>query len=140
GDYYTDPRIIFPVDHKDDRMHPKEIILGFREGETYKAYKQSDIESEKIVNDKINETVIVLFSMYTGNARAFDRNVEGQVLEFDFSDNKIIDLQTSSVWNYDGIAISGELEGLELNRLPFNPGFWFEWIAFHPDTEVFEKS
>jgi len=56
-----------------------------------------------------------------------------------FSDNKIIDLQTSSVWNYDGIAISGELEGLELNRLPFNPGFWFEWIAFHPDTEVFEK-
>jgi len=140
GDYYTDPRIIFPVDNKDDRMHPKEIILGFNEGETYKAYKQSDIESEKIVNDKINETPIVLFSMYSGNARAFDRNVEGQVLEFDFSDNKIIDLQTSSVWNYDGIAISGELEGLELNRLPFNPGFWFEWIAFHPDTEVFGKS
>ena len=140
GDYYTDPRIIFPVDHKDDRMHPKEIILGFHEGQTYKAYKQSDVKSEKIVNDKINEAPIVLFSMYTGNARAFDRIVDGQVLEFDFLDNKIIDLQTSSVWSYDGIAISGELEGLELNRLPFNPGFWFEWIAFHPDTEVYEKS
>jgi len=140
GDYYTDPRIIFPVDHKDDRMHPKEIILGFHEGQTYKAYKQSDVESEKIVNDKINEALVVLFSMYTGNARAFDRIVDGQVLEFDFLDNKIIDLQTSSVWNYDGIAISGELEGLELNRLPFNPGFWFEWIAFHPDTEVYGKS
>jgi hypothetical protein len=140
GDYYTDPRIIFPVDNKDDRMHPKEIILGFREGETYKAYKQSDVESKKIVNDKINEATVVLFSMYHGNARAFDRNVDGQVLEFDFLDNKIIDLQTSSVWNYDGIAISGELEGLKLNRLPFNPGFWFEWIAFHPNTEVYGKS
>ncbi len=140
GDYYTDPRIIFPVDHKDDRMHPKEIIIGFHEGQTYKAYKQSDVKSEKIVNDKINEAPIVLFSMYAGNARAFDRIVDGQVLEFDFLDNKIIDLQTSSVWSYDGIAISGELEGLELNRLPFNPGFWFEWIAFHPDTEVYEKS
>ena len=98
------------------------------------------IESKIVINDKINEQEIVLFSKYTGNARAFDRNINGQVLEFEFSDNKIIDLQTNTVWNYDGIAISGELEGLELNRLPFNPGFWFEWIAFHPDTEVYEKS
>jgi len=140
GDYYTDPRILFPVDNKDDRMHPKEIILGFNEAETSKAYKQSEIESKIVINDKINEQQIVLISMYTGNTRAFDRNIDGQVLEFEFSDNKIIDLQTSSEWNYDGIAVSGELEGIELNRLPFNPGFWFEWIAFHPDTKVYGES
>jgi hypothetical protein len=128
---------LFPVDNKDDRMHPKEIILGFNDGEIYKAYKQTDIESEVVINDKIHEQQIVLFSLYTGNARAFDRNTNGQVLEFEFSDNKIIDLQTNSEWNYDGISIYGELEGIQLNRLPFNPGFWFEWIAFHPDTEVY---
>jgi len=138
--YYTEPRIIFPVDNKDDRMHLKEIILGFNEGEIYKAYKQSDIESKVVINDKINEQQIVLISMYTGNARAFDRNINGQVLEFVFSDGKIIDLQTSSEWSYDGIAISGELEGVEMNRLPFNPGFWFEWVAFHPETEIYENS
>jgi len=119
-------------------MHLKEIILGFNEGEIYKAYKQSDIESKVVINDKINEQQIVLFSMYTGNARAFDRNINDQVLEFVFSDNKIIDLQTSSEWSYDGIAISGELEGVEMNRLPFNPGFWFEWVAFHPETEIYD--
>jgi hypothetical protein len=27
GDYYTDPRILFPVEHKNDTFHPKEIIL-----------------------------------------------------------------------------------------------------------------
>ena len=138
--YYTEPRIIFPVDNKDDRMHLKEIILGFNEGEIYKAYKQSDIESKVVINDKINEQQIVLISMYTGNARVFDRNINGQVLEFVFSDGKIIDLQTSSEWSYDGIAISGELEGVEMNRLPFNPGFWFEWVAFHPETEIYENS
>ena len=89
------------------------------------------------VDHVINELEIALFSMYTGNSSAFDRNIDGQVLEFEFSDNKIIDLQTSSEWSYDGIAISGELEGVEMNRLPFNPGFWFEWVAFHPDTEVY---
>ena len=138
GSYYTDPRIMFPVDNEDDRMHPKEIILGFNVDDTYKAYKQSDIESQVVVNDNLNEQQIVLFSLYTGNARAFDRNINNQVLDFEFSENKIIDLQTSSVWNYDGIAISGDLKGVELNRLPFSPGFWFEWIAFHPDTMVYE--
>lgn len=137
GDYYTDPRIIFPVDNEDDRMHPKEIILGFHENEIFKAYKQSDIESQVVINDDLDEQQIVLFSMYAGNARAFDRNIEDQVLEFEFSNNKIIDLQTNSEWNYDGLAISGELEGAELTRLPFSPGFWFEWVAFHPNTEVY---
>jgi len=27
-----------------------------------------------------------------------------------------------------------------MNRLPFNPGFWFEWVAFHPETEIYENS
>ncbi len=139
GDYYTDSRVIFPVDNKDDRMHPKEIILGFSEGDIYKAFKQADIESAVVINDKVNQTPIVLFSQYSGNSRAFDRTVSGQVLEFEYTDNKIMDLQTGSIWNYDGVSISGELQGKKMNRLPFSPGFWFEWVAFHPDTEVYES-
>jgi hypothetical protein len=137
GDYYTDPRIIFPVDNEDDRMHPKEIILGFSQDDTYKAYKQIDVESAVVVNDYINQTPIVLFSQYAGNSRAFDRTISGQVLEFEFSNNKITDLQTGSIWNYDGSAISGDMLGEQMKRMPFNPGFWFEWIAFHPETEVY---
>jgi len=137
GDYYTDPRVIFPVDNEDDRMHPKEIILGFSDGDVYKAYKQTDVKSAVVINDKINQTPIVLFSQYTGNSRAFDRTVNGEVLEFEYSNNKIMDLQTGSIWNYDGVAISGDMQGVEMKRIPFNPGFWFEWVAFHPDTEVY---
>ena len=137
GDYYTDPRIIFPVDNKDDRMHPKEIILGFHVGDITKAYKQSDVEKSVVINDRIHNSEIVLFSQYDGNTRAFDRSINGQVLDFELSDNKIIDIQTGSVWNYDGVAISGDLQGTELSRLPFSPGFWFEWVAFHPNTEVY---
>jgi len=137
GDYYTDSRIIFPIDNKDDRMHPKEIILGFNEGDIYKAYKQQDVESSVIINDSIQDQNILLVSFFEGDARAFERVVDGKVLEFAFEDNKIIDIDTNSEWNYDGNAISGPLEGTELNRLPFNPGFWFEWVAFHPDTQVY---
>lgn len=137
GDYYTDPRIIFPVDNKDDRMHPKEIILGFHEEEIYKAYKQQDAESAVVINDKINDRQVLLVSLFEENARAFDRTVNGEVLEFVHKENKIFDTKTNSEWNYDGIAISGNLEGAKLSRLGFNPGFWFEWVAFHPQTQVY---
>ena len=130
GNYYTEPRILFPVEHSDDRMHPKEIILGFNQDGIYKAYKQNDIES----NGKIPVT---LFSLFSQNSRAFERTLDGQVLDCVYVDNKIIDTQTNSEWNYDGLSISGEHEGKQLERMPIEPGFWFEWIAFHPETLVY---
>jgi len=136
GDYYTDPRIIFPVDNSDDRMHPKEIILGFHEDGIYKAYKQNDVEIHSIINDDIGDTSIMLVSLFSQNSRAFDRTVNDEVLEFEFVDEKIMDTKTNSEWNYDGVAISGPLEGNKLTRMSIEPGFWFEWIAFHPETEV----
>lgn len=138
GDYYTDSRIIFPVENNDDRLHPKEIVLGFDNHNTHKAYKLADLESKKIVNDQIDDKEVLLVSLFSSMARAFDRTLDDQVLDFEFSNNKIIDRQTGSEWNIDGIAVSGQLQGKQLLRIVFNPGFWFEWVAFHPDTEVYQ--
>ncbi len=136
GDYYTDPRIIFPVDNKDDRMHPKEIIIGLHEHGVYKAYKQKDVEVYQIINDVIGDKPVLLVSQFPQNSRVFDRNVNGEVLEFEIKDGLIVDSGTKSKWNYDGVSISGPLEGKKLTRMSIEPGFWFEWIAFHPETEV----
>jgi len=65
------------------------------------------------------------------------RNLDGEILEFEFIDEKITDTKTKSEWNYDGIAISGSLEGAKLTRISIEPGFWFEWAAFHPDTVLY---
>ena len=137
GDYYTDSRIIFPVEYEDDRIHPKEIILGFNENETYKAFRQNDIETNNVINDYVSKRPVMLVSLYSDNSRAFDRMIDGKILEFEFKDGKIFDVNTQSEWTYDGIAITGELKGEKLTRLAFSPGFWFEWIAFHPNTEVY---
>ena len=136
GDYYTNPKIIFPVDNDDSRMHPKEIILGFHEKEIYKAYKQSDVEIHKIINDNLGQTPLLLVSLFSQNTRAFDRTLNGDVLEFEFVNDKIMDTKTNSEWNYEGLAISGALEGNKLTRMSMAPGFWFEWVAFHPQTEI----
>ncbi|MBI3842744.1 MAG: DUF3179 domain-containing protein [Thaumarchaeota archaeon] len=138
GDYYTNPQIIFPVTNKDDRLGPKEIILGLEYSNSYKAYKLADLESSKLINDKINDKKILLASLYPKMARAFDREVDGKSLEFTFSDDKIIDKQTNSEWSFEGQAVAGPLKGRQLDRLTLNPGFWFEWVAFHPSTEIYQ--
>ena len=140
GDYYTEPRIIFPVENQDDRIHPKEIILGFHQENVYKAYKQSDVESSVIINDSLGDSPVLLVSLFSENSRAFERIIDGEILEFQYVDDKIIDTQTNSEWNYDGLSVSGYHKGEQLKRMPMEPGFWFEWVAFHPDTLVYDVS
>jgi len=137
GSYYTDPRILFPVENEDDRLPPKSLIVGFHHRNMYKAYQQENVESSQVINDEILDKSILLVSQFSGNTRAFDRTVNDQVLEFEYLDANLIDLQTQSEWSYEGMAISGPLKGTELTRIAIDPGFWFEWVAFHPDTELF---
>lgn len=136
GDYYTSPDILFPVSHRDNRLGPKEIVVGLENGGTYRAYPIKLIEDSHVINDVINGDAITLMSLHPFMVRAFDRTVDGQMLEFAYDDGKIVD-QTGGVWNFEGEGVEGEMTGKQLERLPFDEGYWFEWAAFHPETEVY---
>ena len=71
--------------------------------------------------------------------RAYSPTIDGQTLDFQYnaSANKIMDKQTGSQWNFDGLAINGQLKGKQLTRLPLDEGFWFSWAAFHPETRIY---
>jgi hypothetical protein len=137
ADYFKDPRILFPIENKDERIPLKEVILGFEDNNIYKAYRLQDVESKKVINDRVGNKDVLIISTISFMGRAFDRNLEGQTLEFEFQDGKILDKQTESEWNLEGIAISGDFNGKQLKRIVYDPGFWFEWAAFHPDTELY---
>jgi hypothetical protein len=143
-DYYTSNQLYFPVSNYDDRLELKEKVIGLEYNVVgrgqYKAYKLQQIETQKVINDEINGKPVILFSLYPAMVRAYDRTaVGGKVLEFEYnnSNNKITDKQTGSEWNFDGEAVTGKLKGTHLNRLPFDEGFWFEWVAFHPQTALY---
>lgn len=142
GDYYTNGDVLFPVSNKDDRLGLKEIVIGFENDGQYKAYKLQEIETKNVINDQVNGKPIALFSLHPFMVRAYDPVVDGQVLEFSYNtkDQNFIDTQTGSLWNFEGKAINGQMKGKQLTRLPFDEGFWFEWIAFHPKTELYQNA
>ena len=142
GDYYTNGDVLFPVSNSDDRLGLKEIIIGFENNGQYKAYKLQEVENKKVINDQVNGKPITLFSLHPFMVRAYDPVVDGQTLEFSYNtkDQNFVDKLTSSLWNFEGKAISGQMKGKQLTRLPFDEGFWFEWVAFHPKTELYKDS
>jgi hypothetical protein len=141
GDYYTNSDVLFPVSNKDNRLGLKEIVVGFENKGQYKAYKLQEIENKKVINDQVNGKPIALFSLHPFMVRAYDRIVEDGELtlefEYDADNNRIIDKQTGSEWNFEGMAIDGQMKGKQLTRLPYDEGFWFEWIGFHPKTGLY---
>jgi hypothetical protein len=142
GDYYTNGDVLFSVSNSDDRLGLKEIVVGFENSGQYKAYRLQEIESKKAINDQVNGKPIALLSLHPFMVRAYDPVVDGQVLEFSFNakDQNLIDTRTGSVWNFEGKAISGQMKGKQLTRIPFDEGFWFEWVAFHPKTELYQDN
>jgi hypothetical protein len=139
GNYYTNNDLFFPVSNKDNRLGLKEIIVGLENGGQYKAYKLQQIEDINVINDEINGKSITLFSIHPAMVRVFDSTVDNQKLDFQYDKNstKIIDRRSGSEWNLEGIAIEGPMKGKQLSRLPFDEGFWFQWVAFHPETDVY---
>ena len=49
----------------------------------------------------------------------------------------MLDEKTASVWSHiDGLAVSGELAGNQLEILPLVTIRWSDWLAQHPETTV----
>jgi hypothetical protein len=137
GDYYTEPDILFPVSHRDDRLGPKEIVIGLENDGIYRVYKLQQIEDSLIVNDVINGKSIALMSFHPFMVRAYDTTVNDQTLELAYDNGRIIDIQTRSLWSFEGEAIEGATKGKKLTHVPFDEGFWFEMVVFHQDTELY---
>ena len=73
-----------------------------------------------------------------GQTAAFEREAGGRTLHFEPSGSEFTDRETGSTWNMAGRAIAGPLRGERLSAVPHGNHFWFAWVVFRPDTEVWQ--
>jgi len=53
GSYYEDSYLMFPVEHDDQRIHPKTVIFGIEVKGVYKAYKEQDLTQKGTFEDSV---------------------------------------------------------------------------------------
>lgn len=136
---------------RDGRLPPTIRVLTVKNDEATVAYPFSFLEEAPVVNDTIGGQDVVAFFddgtlsafldssdniQSSGSTTLFSRVLDGETLTFSLGDTGITDDQTGSVWNITGKAISGPLEGKELEPVIHQNHFWFAWAVFEPDTEI----
>jgi hypothetical protein len=78
----------------------------------------------------------IVGSRNVGSAAAYRPSLDGRRLTFGAVDGKIIDVETSSVWDVFGRTVDGPLQGRDLEPVPSGNHCWFAWSVFQPETRV----
>ena len=134
-------------DETDDRLPALERVVGITEGDAIVAYSFERVSTERVINDEVSGVPIVVFgggdttdalddrviatSASIGSAVAYSPVVDGETLTFTANDDGTFsDDQTGSTWSITGIAVDGELAGVQLDFIEHRNEFWFAWQAF----------
>jgi hypothetical protein len=140
--YKKTEHFMFKVSHQDDRYHPKELMLVVEVGDSSKVYPFSNLKARGAINDWVAQAPIVVFyDTISQTITAFSRKFNGDALDFsaeaDSNCVRFKDSMTHSSWNFEGMAYEGACKGKRLDPVRSFKSFWFAWIAFHPETEIY---
>lgn len=139
--YHASPDAgISGTQYTDKRLMNKELVVGVRINESYRAYPFAAFKRQSILNDEVGDAPVLAFHDLASNATAvFLRTVDGQTLTFDPVQGYFVkDTTTGTTWNLiTGIATKGKLKGHRLARLPAMNIYWFAWARYHPETTVY---
>jgi thiol-disulfide isomerase/thioredoxin len=136
--YKTDDFNTFGTPFDDERLGAKTTIWGLELNGAAKAYLPEAVAAWEALNDELGgEPILVLWDGERQMVKFFARRWAERLLTFNRRDGEIIDTETQSIWSADGEALSGSLQGTKLKQLSGVPAFWFAWLAFHPNTELY---
>ncbi len=136
--YKADNTNTFGTPFADERLPAKTTIWGLELNGAAKAYVPESVATWGALNDELGgQPILVLWDPQRQIVKFFARRLPERTLTFNRRDGQIIDTETQSIWSTDGLAESGPLAGAHLRQLPGISAFWFAWLAFHPQTELY---
>ena len=142
----------------DPRLPAKEHVLGIAGEDRVIAFPYSELArlattGTTVIQGSFGGEQLVIFwqagtvsaldaaqipdSNDVGAAAAYVPVADGRRLTFVVRGGHIVDEQKGSRWSIDGRALDGPLAGTRLEVALAIDSFWFDWAAFHPETEVF---
>lgn len=121
-----------------NKLIKKSWVVGVVVNGQAKAYDWRQLFKKRLVNDNFNKTPLLLtLEKDSATYHAFGTSVKGKALHFDLSPaGQLIDRETASVWDWDGLSTSGTLKGNRLTKIQSYQEYWHSWKYFHPETAL----
>jgi hypothetical protein len=116
----------------------KSWVIGIKQDNgTSKAYDWNELVEKKIINDSLpGLPVLLVIEPDSASWHLWNRSINSQTLLFKMENNELKDT-SGSVWNFDGLCLSGPLKGQQLKQVPASQEFWHSWHTFHPGTTTY---
>jgi hypothetical protein len=141
---------------KDNRLPAMERVVTLDGGDRPLAVPFTLMREERVVHlERGGERLVVFWSPGTasaldreripwgrdvGSSAVFSTSLSGQDLTFEEEgDGRFRDRETKTVWSLTGDGIEGPLKGQRLDPVAHGNHFWFAWVVFRPETEVWSK-
>ncbi len=140
----------------DQRLKPMERVLGITVDGHSRIYPFSQLKDRSIVEDTVGGVHVVVVnsgqlasaldqreisnSRQVAQVNAWARQSEdGTALNFTMENGLLKDIETDSTWNDLGVAVSGPLMGQHLRAVDSGVHFAFAWLAFNPETSIYQN-
>jgi len=144
NDYFNSTELMFPSWQQDTALiENKEMVFALRLQGQAKAYPLATIIPERIVNDRVGQTDVVIVAEATperdffepGGAavRAYDR--QGYSFSADADKAELVS-GDGRIWRISEEALVAT-DGERLPRIGGHLAYWFGWFGFYPDTLVY---
>lgn len=145
----------FDFDYNDSRLRPMERVLAIEYQGKSKVYPLSILNQWPLLKDTVADKPVIIFnkkgmlsvldkewideSEKLPAVVAYERYLNGEILEFKVQDNIIIDTNTGSYWDLFGFAYSGPLKGAQLRQADRGVHFAFAWLVFKPQSDIYTR-
>lgn len=157
GDYFASNRVMYSVGPKNNILPAKSLIFGIHLDDSSKAFPVERVAAERIVNDAVGRTPVVLVApegtitvsgivLRNGglNSRQFSYNAGGTVRAYERTDRTFhagpdatsLTDADGQLWKTTEEALIGP-QGQSLQRVNGFQSYWFAWSVFNPDTVVY---
>ncbi|UCD02950.1 MAG: DUF3179 domain-containing protein [Candidatus Aenigmatarchaeota archaeon] len=135
------------VEEADKWIQDNELVLAIEYKGVKRVYPLQIMVWHEIVNDEIaGDPILITYCPLCGSGIAYERTINGEAVEFGtsgklYNSNLVMyDRKTDSYWSQiDGLAIVGELTGMELTPVSIDTVVWRDWKKAHPDSEVLSQ-
>jgi hypothetical protein len=115
----------------------KSWVVGVAHGFHARAYDWNALMKSGFIQDSLPGLPLILtMEPDSASFHVFSRSLEDRTLSFSGGSARglLTDVQTSSVWDVNGLCIEGVMKGRSLQSVQAYQEFWHSWQTFHPNT------
>ena len=139
GSYYDDLNVFYPLMNVDKRLPPKTKMVCVEFDGLAIAIDKEAVKKQGAVNFSMGITpMLAAYDPLLDTVRVFGRKLEklNLVLNFSWSSDGLVDNETRTLWNNEGLGIEGTYRDAQLTPFISVDSMWFAWAAFYPQTRI----